>query len=41
MTPAYEGFCITFEFMECLTGSNMRLFIKYNHVLYYQMDAFR
>ena len=33
--------CIILDFVECITGGNMDLYIKVNHILYYHMDAFR
>ena len=36
---AIGGICIIFEFVECLSGHNLALYINNNHILYYHMDT--
>ena len=33
--------CGFINFVECIIGSNMALYINFNHTLHYHMDAFR
>ena len=42
----YESFsmgisCCVFDYMQCITGSNVALYIDDQHILYYHMDAHR